>query len=132
MKTIVAAVDTSESSRLVFRETLVLAASIRATVVVVSVTPHYEGNMNRMCLENTDDLLSESARKILAESKEYAQSLGLELETIHRQGKVSHEILSVAREKNAAVIVLGCARRHQIERMLLGRTTRRGYSRESL
>jgi len=123
MKTIVAAIDTSESSRLVFRETLVLAVSIRASVVAVSVTPQYEGNMNRMCLENTDDLLSEPARKILAESKEYAESLGLELQTIHRKGKASSEILAVAREKNAAVIVLGCARRHQIERMLLGRTT---------
>lgn len=123
MKTIVAAVDASEKSRLIFRESLVLASSIRADVVVLSVTPQYEGNMNRFCMENTEELLSEPSRKILKESFDYAESLGLNLQTVHRTGKASGEILTVAQEKGASMIVLGCARRHQLERMLLGRTT---------
>lgn len=123
MKTIVAGVDTSEMSRLVFREALVLASTMRAEVIVVSVTPHYEGNMNRMCIEDSEKQFNEPFRKILDEAIEYAKSLGLNLQTIHRKGKPSDEILTIAQDKQASLIVLGCSKRHQVERMLLGRTT---------
>jgi nucleotide-binding universal stress UspA family protein len=123
MKTIVAGVDTSEMSRLVFREALVLASTMRAEVIVVSVTPQYEGNMNRMCIKDSEKQFNENFHQILEEAIEYAESLGLNLKTIHRTGKPSDEILAIAQEKQASLIVLGCAKRHQVERMLLGRTT---------
>ena len=123
MKTIVAAIDTSKISSMVFRETLVLASTIRAKVVVVSVTPNYEGNMNRFCIDDAEKEFNEPFKKALEDAIEYAASLGLELQTIHRTGKPSDEILAVAQEQQASLIVLGCTNRHYVERMLLGRTT---------
>lgn len=121
-KTILAAVDTSDASRAVFKDALVLASTIRANVVVVSVTPGYEGNMNRFCIKDADRQLSEPFRKILKEAADYAASLGLEMRTVHRTGKPCDEIVAVAQEERASLILLGSSKRYQVERMLLGRT----------
>lgn len=121
-RTIVAAMDTTDTSRGVFKEALVLASSSSAHVVLVAVTPHYEGNMNRMCIKNAEEQFSKPFRNMLDEAKQYAGSLGLEVETIHRRGKPSDEISAVAEEKRAHLLLLGCSHRTQVERMLLGRT----------
>ena len=121
-KTIVVAVDTSSSGRSMFKEALVLASSIRARVVAVSVTPEYEGNMNRFFIKNSERQLDEPFTKTLREAAEYASSLGLKMATCHRHGKPCDEIVAVAREENAGLIVLGSSKRLQLERMLSGRT----------
>ncbi|WP_028580948.1 universal stress protein [Desulfogranum japonicum] len=121
MKTIVAAVDASHTSRVVFKEALVLAANLRARVFLVSVIPHYEGNMNRFCIDDAERELAEPFRQFLDQAVEYADSLGLELHTMYRRGKPGNEIVAVAREVNASLILLGSSRRHHVERMLSGR-----------
>ena len=120
-KTILAAIDNSEASRSVFKETLVLASTLRARVVIVAVTPNYEGNMNRFCIEDAQKKFDEPFQKILEEAFDYANSLGLSLKTVHRKGKPSDEILEVALEESVSLIVLGGKRKLQFERMLLGR-----------
>lgn len=121
-KTILAAVDTSQGSKSVLKEALVLASSTRSKVILIAVTPQYEGNMNRMCIDDAEKEFTEPFRKVLDEAAGYAKSLGVPLETIHRTGKPSYAILSTAVEKQASLIILGGARRNQVERMLLGRT----------
>lgn len=122
-KTILAAVDTSGTSRSVFKESLVLASSMRAQVVLVAVTPQYEGNTNRFFIKDSRSQFSEPFRKVLKDHADYAASLGLQLRTILRTGKPRDEILAVAAEEKASLIVLGCQKRSQVERMMLGRTT---------
>lgn len=122
LKTIVAAIDTSALSRSVLKETLVLASSIRAKVVLVSVTPQYEGNMHRVFIKDAEQQMNEPFRKILKEATEYATSLGVTLDTVHRMGKPCDQIAAVAQEEGAGLILLGSAKRSQVERMLLGRT----------
>lgn len=122
-KTIVAAIDPSDACKSVFKEALVLASSLRAKVVLVSVTPGYEGNMNRFFIKNPEEQLSQPFKHILSEAADYASSLGLEMRTIHRSGKPSEEITAVAIEESANLILLGSAKRYQFERMLLGRVT---------
>lgn len=121
-KTIVAAVDTTGVSQVMFKEALVLASSLRARVVVVSVTPDYEGNMNRFFLKDAEKKLREPFEKILADAAEYASSLGLNMETVRRSGKPCDEIIAVARKERASLILLGGSKRSQVERMMLGRT----------
>jgi nucleotide-binding universal stress UspA family protein len=121
-KTLVAAVDTSAVSLSMFKEALVLASSLRAGIILVSVTPEYEGNMNRFFIKDADRQLSEPFLKILAEATDYTSSLGLKMTTIHRYGKPCDEIVAVAKEERASFIVLGSPKRLQVERMLLGRT----------
>ncbi len=121
VKTIVAAVDTSQISRVVFKEALVLATNLRAKVFLVAVVPNYEGNMNRFCIDDAERELTEPFRQFLDQAVEYAESLGLELHTLYRKGKPGREIVAVAREVNASLILLGSSRRHHVERMLSGR-----------
>jgi nucleotide-binding universal stress UspA family protein len=121
-KTIVAAVDTTDVSQAMFKEALVLASSLRARVVLVSVTPEYEGNMNRFFIKDAELQLKEPFEKILEDASNYAQSLGLEMKTVRRHGKPSEEIIEVALQEKAALILLGSSKRLQLERMMLGRT----------
>ena len=122
-KTIVAAVDTTHEGQNVFRQSLVLASSMRARLVVVSVTPRYEGNMNRLFFSDGDGQMGEPFQRILQEALGYAASLGLELQTVHRKGQPAEEITRVAAQEKAAILVIGTAGRTQVGRMLLGRTT---------
>jgi nucleotide-binding universal stress UspA family protein len=115
--------DNSRENRSLFKEALALASSMRAKVVVISVTPGYEGNMHRVFLKEADAQLAKPLKQTLNEVREYASSLGLQLETVHRVGNPSEEISVMAHEINADLILLGCSKRHQVERMLLGRTT---------
>lgn len=94
-----------------------------AKVIVTSVTPGYEGNMNRVFIKNAEQQFEEPLKNLLNEAQEYATSLGLQMNTIHRIGKPSEEITAIAHETKADLILMGCSRRLQFERMLLGRTT---------
>jgi len=123
VKTILAAMNNSPENCSLFKEALALASSMRARVAVVSVTPEYEGNMNRFFLKDADQQLKAPFQEILKDAEEYVASLGLSIDTIHRIGKPDEEICAVAYEVNADLILLGCAKRLQVERMLLGRTT---------
>ncbi len=120
MKTILAAIDSSERSQAVYKETLVLATSLQAKVIILSVTPDYEGNMNRWKVAS--DEMKQPFINVLREAEEYAASLGLELTTIHKHGHPWQEILKTAWENNASLIIMGCSKRYQFERLLLGRT----------
>lgn len=122
MQTIVAAVDVSRASHLAFKQALVLASSMRAKLVTVAVTPCFEGNMNRLTLQNADRDLSQPFEQCLADAEDYAASLGLPISTVHRVGKPSAEIVRVAEEVGARYILLGSPHRSQVERIMLGRT----------
>lgn len=115
--------NNSQENRSLFKEALALASSMRARVVLVSVTPEYEGDMNRFFMSDADQQLKAPFEEVLREADEYATSLGLSMQTIHRIGKPGEQICSVAYEIKADLVLLGCAQRIQIERMLLGRTT---------
>ncbi|MFT5698509.1 MAG: nucleotide-binding universal stress UspA family protein [Desulforhopalus sp.] len=121
VKTILAAMDNSQDNSALFKEALSLASSLRAQVVVVSITPEYEGNMNRLFINDANNQLKAPFQEILREADEYANSLGLHLQTIHRIGKPYEEIIAVAYEEHADIIMLGCAKRLQVERILSGR-----------
>ncbi|WP_163339420.1 universal stress protein [Desulfopila sp. IMCC35008] len=123
IKNILAAMDNSKENRSLFKEALALASSMRAKVVVTSITPRYEGNMNRVFLNDAEKQLEIPLKTVLDEAGEYASSLGLQMSTLHRVGKPSDEISAIAHEMNADLILLGCSKRLQVERILLGRTT---------
>ncbi len=123
VKTVLAAIDTTPESQAVFKQALVLASSMRARVVLVSVTPLYEGNMNRLFFDNGERELGEPFREILRNASRYATSLGLELSAVHRTGKPAEEIIAVAEDEKASILLIGTADRTQVGRMLLGRIT---------
>jgi len=120
MKSILVAVDVSHVSRSAFKQALALSSSMRAHLVVVGVTPKYEGNMSRLKIEDANRQLSEPFRKSVEDVASYAASLGFEVQTIHRIGEPSEEIVQVAGEQGVDLIVLGNAKRSKIELVLFG------------
>lgn len=123
MESILVAVDISRVSRLAFKQGLALAASMRAKLLAISVTPKYEGNMNRLKIDDADRQLSEPFRRSLEEAAAYAASLGLKIRTIHAVGEPSEQIVQVAEEEGVDLIVLGNAQRSRVEQVLLGGLT---------
>jgi len=119
---ILVAIDPSTASQTAFLQALRLAASMRAKLVAVSVTPRYEGNMNRWAIDNVDDDMSLPFKKCLQEAVRTAASLGHRVRGIHKMGDPAEEIVGVAEEIGAGLLLLGCPRRTYVERVLLGRT----------
>jgi nucleotide-binding universal stress UspA family protein len=123
VESILVAVDNSRVSEAAFKQALVLASSMRARLVAVGVTPKYEGNMNRLKIVDLNTQLSAPFRKSLEDAASYAASLGQEIRTVHRIGEPSEEIVRVAEEEGADLVVLGNAKRSAVEKVLLGRKT---------
>jgi hypothetical protein len=120
MESILVAVDISSVSQSAFKQALALSSSMRAKLVVVGVTPKYEGNMNRLKITDANRQLSEPFRKSLEDAASYAASLGLAVQTVHRTGEPSEEIVRVAEEEGVDLVVLGNAKRSMVEQVLLG------------
>ena len=120
--TILVAVDPGNASRAAFREALRLAQFLKARLIAVSVTPRYEGNMHRWKIANADAQLSEPFARSLEAIKQDAADKGLSVEAIHTVGDPVEEIVRVAEEERAGLVLLGYPKRSLIARVLLGRT----------
>ena len=123
MESILATVDISRVSRSAFKQALALASSMGARLVAISVTPKYEGNMNRLKIADANRQLSAPFRKSLEEAAAYAASLGLKIQTVHAVGEPAEQIVRVAEEEGVDMIVLGNAQRSKMEQVLLGGMT---------
>ncbi len=128
--TILVAVDPSEASHAAFREALRLAQFLKARLIAVSVTPRYEGNMHRWKIANADAQMSEPFTRCLDEMRQIAADAGYPLQAINTVGDPIEEIVRLAEEENAGLVVIGYPKRSLIERVLLGRTAAKviGYS----
>lgn len=121
-KTILVAIDPSPASKSAFLEALRLSVSMKAKLIAISVTPRYEGNMNRWKIEDADEQLELPFRKCLEEAAAQAGSFGHSVRTVHRTGEPVEEIVTLAEEEGAGLLVIGYSDRSHFERVLLGRT----------
>jgi len=121
--TILVAVDPGNASRSAFEQALRLALFLKAQLIAVSVTPRYEGNMHRWKISNADEQLSEPFQRCLEEAKQLAAEKGQQVRTIHTIGDPVDEIVRLAEEEQAGVVLMGYPKRSRIERVILGRTT---------
>lgn len=123
VKTILVAIDPNPASQSALRQALRLAASMRAELIVVSVTPRYEGNMNRWKIADANELMEMPFKNCLQEAEKTAESRGQTVRVIHRVGDPVEEIVAVAEEQGAGILLLGYPQRSYVERVFLGRTT---------
>ena len=95
--TILVAVDPGDASRSAFGEALRLAQFLKARLLVVSVTPRYEGNMHRWKIANADARLNEPFITCLEEMRQIAAEAGQPVEPVHAVGNPVEEIVRLAR-----------------------------------
>jgi nucleotide-binding universal stress UspA family protein len=122
-KTILVALDPSGASRAMFQQALGLALSFKAQLTAVSVTPRYEGNMHRWKITNADQQFNQPFEQCLEEAKQTAVAAGQQLKVLHTVGDPAEEIVRVAEQVNAGLVLMGYPKRSTLERLLLGGTT---------
>ncbi|MDD2463555.1 MAG: universal stress protein [Desulfobulbus sp.] len=130
VSTILVAVDPSDASKGAFQQALRMAQFVKAELIAISVTPRYEGNMNRWKISNADEKLSQPFEQCLAELKQYGEEQGQKVRTIHVIGDPVEEIIRAAEDENVGLLIMGYPKRSRIERAILGQTTTKviGYS----
>lgn len=122
-KTILVAVDPSSVRQAAFQQALRLALLLKAQLIAISVTPRYEGNMHRWKISNAEEQLSQPFQRCLEEVRQAATAKGQTVRTIHAVGDPVEEIVRVAEEENAGLVLMGYPKRSRLERVLLGKTT---------
>jgi hypothetical protein len=121
--TLLVAVDPSSVGQAAFQQALRLALFLKAQLIAISVTPRYEGNMHRWKISNADEQLNEPFIRCLEEVKQAAAEKSQAVRTIHTVGDPVDEIVRVAEEEHAGLLLMGYPKRSKIERVILGRTT---------
>ena len=121
--TLLVAVDPSSVGQAAFQQALRLALFLKAQLIAISVTPRYEGNMHRWKISNADEQLNEPFIRCLEEVKQAAAEKGQAVRIVHTVGDPVEEIVRVAEEEQAGLVLMGYPKRSKIERVILGRTT---------
>jgi nucleotide-binding universal stress UspA family protein len=127
-KTIVVGLDGSPASRGAFEQAMILAASLRARLVAVSVAPSLAG-LERIGREEIREL-SRPFGQALEDASDAAAKAGLPLKKVLESGEAFERLVDVAEAEEASLVVIGDARRAYMERVLLGRNVAKviGYS----
>lgn len=120
---ILVAINPGPASQMAFRQALRLASSMQARLIVVSITPRYEGNMHRWKIDDAKDQMDIPFKTCLRDAALCADYYGQSIQTEHRVGEPAEEIFSLAEEEGVDLLLMGYPRRSYIEQVLLGRTT---------
>ena len=122
VKTILVAIDPSPASQSAFRQALRLAGSMKAKLFAVSVTPRYEGNMNRWSIADANEQMDLPFKSCLAAAEKLAESQRQPVSPIHRIGDPAEEIVALAEQVGAGLLLMGYHRRSYLKRVFLGQT----------
>ncbi len=121
-KNILIPTDGSEIAEQAVEHGVRLAKALNAKVYglyVIDISA-FAGIPTEAVWESMRVLLEEEGKKALASVKKLAEELGVDYETIIKEGIPAEEIVNVAKEKNVDLIVMGTAGRTGLDRFLLG------------
>jgi nucleotide-binding universal stress UspA family protein len=122
---ILVAIDGSESSRHALREAFKLAMDEKCWVTVVSVTPHYEGDLGATWISNVQDAVKKPCQVALSEAEDMAKKERVMVKTVCEEGEIYERIVDLADAENSGVIVMGRRGMGGLERTLVGSVTAR-------
>jgi len=124
-KKILVTTDGSESSKHVLRESFKLASDDKRWVTVVSVVPHYDGDLGATWLSNVHDEVRKPCMVALSEAEDMAKKEGISVKPVCEEGEIYERIVDLADAENADVIIMGRKGMAGLERALVGSTTAR-------
>lgn len=125
------AFDGSDSSKNALVQALRLAKAKGCWVKVLSVVPHYEGDLDLTGVRDMSRVFAGPAEKLTAEAEAIAKQEGVNILTDVEQGKAYEKIVDVAEAESCTLIVMGRKGHSRIEKALMGSVTARviGHSR---
>ncbi|MEW6429797.1 MAG: universal stress protein [Thermodesulfobacteriota bacterium] len=122
---ILVAFDGSASSRNALGAASRLAQTDKSWIKVLAVVPSYEGDLDLFGVSNIRETIDGPGQKILAEARRLADQYDVHVLTNLEQGEPYERIVTVAREENCDLIVVGRRGLSNIERELMGSVTAR-------
>ncbi len=123
-KNILVATDGSEYSQSAVRYAIKLAKECNAKLTAIYViNVRGEFGLFRALFKNADKVLENEAKKILFQVKDLGEKHGVKVDVVFRKGIPSNEILKLAEEIKADLIVMGSRGLSGIERVLVGSVT---------
>ncbi|MCL6472225.1 MAG: universal stress protein [Firmicutes bacterium] len=127
---ILVAFDGSESSINALRQTIRYSKINRKAVLVLTVQPPYEGELEYGLVKNIKAVFRKHGEKILSSAEAIAKEEGGRIEAILQEGQIYDVIADTARKRNCGLIVLGRRGLNKIDRVLMGSITARviGFS----
>lgn len=124
MRTIVVGVDGSSASKEATKVALELAQAAGDNLVFVTVWRELRGDFGlpyaTLMAPDVVDVERDWARDTLAAAVEEATQAGIPAEAVSRHGRPAGEIVVVARERNARLVVVGTHGFGPVEGLLLG------------
>ncbi len=122
IKKILIATDGSEYTKKAVKKGLSLAKMLDAEVIalyVVDISPILPMSLDENTFPMVEFLRSEGD-DVLKELEKQAESMGVRLRTVKKEGIPVDEILETAREEDVDLIVIGTLGRSALEKLLLG------------
>lgn len=116
---ILVAVDGSETSSNALKQSFKLATD-NSTITVLSVSPHFQIDHPLSDVDNLNEILKNQAIKIIAEATSLAESDGVPIKTMIKEGVVYKNIIETAEESMSELVVMGRRGMTRIERALIG------------
>ena len=129
-KKILVAIDGSETSLHALRESLKLATNEKSWITVVSVVPHYTGDLDLLAVGNIIASMRKPYEDALSKAKEIAEIERGLIKTVCEEGEPYERIIDLANAENCDLIVMGRRGLRRLERVLVGNVTATviGYS----
>lgn len=127
-------IDGSESSMHALRESFKLAVNEKSWITVVSVVPHYEGDLDLVGIGNVQHAMRHPYEKALAEAKEIAKAERILIKAVCEEGVAYERIIDLAEAENCELIVMGRRGLSKVERALVGSVAARviGYGQKDV
>jgi nucleotide-binding universal stress UspA family protein len=129
-KKLLVAVDGSESSMHALKESFKFAINEKSWITVVSVVPHYTGDLDSVAVGDIMASMRKPCEDALLKAREMAEREKALIKTVYEEGEPYERIIDLAESENCDLIVMGRRGLRRLERMLVGSVTARviGYS----
>ncbi len=124
-KKILVAIDGSESSMHVLRESFRLATNEKSWITVVSVVPPYTGDLDIVGVGNVLQSMRRPYEKALSGALVLAKAEGASIKTVCEEGEPYERLVDLAVSKKCDLIVMGRRGLKRLERVFVGSVTAR-------
>lgn len=127
---ILTAIDGSLTSLHALEESFKLAQNEGTWITVVSVIPHYTGDLDLVAVGNVMASMRKPCDEALKKAQELADEQKVIVKTVCEEGEPYERIIDLAQAENCDLIVMGRRGLKRLERVLVGSVTARviGYS----
>jgi len=131
---ILVAIDGSKTSMNALREFINFSRADNPDITIISVIPHYDGDLNALWVDNIGSAVKKQCDMALSDALKIAKDAGVSVRAVCEEGEIHERIVELADAENYDLIVMGKEGMSLIGKALVGSVTARviGYSRQDV